>query len=186
MKISIKGNKLFLEDGQVIFLTKEMITKFSLNNKEHLNEEELYSIIYYRLKLSAYNMLLKRDYFKKELAIKLKAKLDFPNIIEDVIEYFSDKGYLNDFEKASSYAKLHSNYGKNKLKYIFQQMGLDRELIHEIISENTEIELDNIKNLWLKLGKKEHDKKIASLMRKGFTYGDIKKAISSLDKEEDQ
>ncbi len=91
MKISIKGNKLFLEDGQVIFLTKEMYSKFSLNNKDNLSEQEFYSLVYYRLKLSAYNMLLKRDYFKKELSNKLKEKLNFPDIIEDVIEYFSDK-----------------------------------------------------------------------------------------------
>lgn len=184
MKILIKKNKLFLEDGQVIFLTKEMFTKFSLNNKEFLNEEELYSLVFYRLKLSTYNMLLKRDYFKKELANKLKEKLNFPEIIEDVIEYFSGKGYLNDFEKAQSYAKLHSNYGKNKLSYFFHQMGLNRELIQDILSENSENEIENIKNLWLKLGNKEYNKKVASLMRKGFTYGDIKKAISSLDKEE--
>ncbi|MCI5725810.1 RecX family transcriptional regulator [Fusobacterium sp.] len=184
MKISIKGNKLFLEDGQVIFLTKEMYSKFSLNNKDNLSEQEFYSLVYYRLKLSAYNMLLKRDYFKKELSNKLKEKLNFPDIIEDIMEYFSDKGYLNDFEKAQSYAKLHSNYGKNKLSYFFQQMGLDKESIHDILYNNEENEIENIKNLWLKLGNKEYNKKVASLMRKGFTYGDIKKAISSLDKEE--
>ena len=63
-------------------------------------------------------------------------------------------------------------------------MGLNRESIHDILYNNEENEIENIKNLWLKLGNKEYNKKVASLMRKGFTYGDIKKAISSLDKEE--
>lgn len=184
MKILIKGNKLFLEDGQVIFLTKEMISKFSLKEKEFLSDEDLNSLIHFRIKLSAYNMLLKRDYFKKELAIKLREKLNFPNIIDDVIYELSQKGYLNDSEKAYSYAKLHPNYGRKKLAYIFQQMGVDSEIIQDIIFDNIENEIDNIKNLWFKLGNKPNDKKIASLMRKGFSYGDIKKAISSLEEEE--
>ncbi len=39
--------------------------------------------------------------------------------------------------------------------------------------------------LWVKLGNKEHKKKVESILRKGFLYGDIKKAISSLEEEEE-
>jgi len=67
--VTIKGNKLFLENDRVIYLTKEMIAKFDLNGKTCLDDETFYSLIYFRIKLSAYNMLAKRDYFKKELEI---------------------------------------------------------------------------------------------------------------------
>lgn len=185
MKIMLKGNKLFLEDGQLVYLTKEMLTKFSLKGKDFLTDEELESLMYFRVKLSAYAMLQKRDFFQKELKQKLREKHNFPEIVENVVEEFVEKGYLDDIEKAYSYARLHSNYGKRKLLYIFQQMGIDRAIIQEIISENDDNEIENIKNLWQKLGNKDYDKKIVSLMRKGFVYGDIKKAISSLEEEEE-
>ena len=40
--------------------------------------------------------------------------------------------------------------------------------------------MEEIKKLWIKLGDKEKEKKILSLMRKGFEYQDIKKAVSEL------
>ena len=71
--VTIKGNKLFLEMINYL-LTKEMIAKFDLNGKTYLDDETFYSLIYFRIKLSAYNMLAKRDYFKKELKNKLIEK----------------------------------------------------------------------------------------------------------------
>ena len=37
------------------------------------------------------------------------------------------------------------------------------------------------KKQWKKLGNKENDKKIVSLMRKGFQYKDIQRAIKEID-----
>ena len=99
--VTIKGNKLFLENDKIIYLTKEMIAKFDLNGKTCLDDETFYSLIYFRIKLSAYNMLAKRDYFKKELKNKLIEKIGFADIVEDVVEDFEEKGYLDDYEKRS-------------------------------------------------------------------------------------
>ena len=183
-KILINKNKLILENGQIIFLTKEMVSKFSLNKKDFLNDEELDELIYFRVKLSAFAMLKKRDYFKKEFSDKLKEIYKFPNIVNTITEEFSKKGYLNDIEKAYAYARSHSNYGKKKLAYIFYKMGIDRDIIQDILIDNDELEIENIKNIWKNLGNKNYRKKVESLIRKGFVYEDIKKAISSLEEEE--
>ncbi len=100
MKVSIRGNKLFLDEDEnkVIYLTKEMIAKFDLKEKSHLDDEVFYSLIYFRIKLSAYNMLVKRDYFTKELRTKLIEKIGFADIVDDVIEELDKKGYLDDYE----------------------------------------------------------------------------------------
>ena len=67
MKVSIRGNKLFLDEDEnkVIYLTKEMITKFDLKGKSHLDDEVFYSLIYFRIRLSAYNMLVKRLFYQR-------------------------------------------------------------------------------------------------------------------------
>lgn len=184
-KITIKGNKLILDNDKVIYLTKEMFSKFYLKGKTCLDDETFYSLIYFRIKLSAYTMLAKRDYFKKELKNKLIDKIGFADIVEDVVDDFEEKGYLNDYEKAKSYANQHSNYGAKKLSFIFYQMGVDREIISEILEDDKDNQIEKIKQLWIKLGNKEYKKKVESILRKGFLYGDIKKAISSLEEEEE-
>ena len=95
-KITIKGNKLILDNDKIIYLTKEMFSKFDLKDKTSLDDETFYSLIYFRIKLSAYTMLAKRDYFKKELKNKLIEKIGFADIVEDVVEDFEEKGYLDD------------------------------------------------------------------------------------------
>lgn len=184
-KITIKGNKLILENDKIIYLTKEMLSKFDLKDKTALEDDVFFSLIYFRIKLSAYNMLAKRDYFKKELKNKLIEKIGFADIVENVVEDFEEQGYLNDYEKAKSYAIHHSNYGAKKLSFIFYQMGVDREVISEILEDDKDNQIEKIKQLWIKLGNKEDKKKIESILRKGFLYGDIKKAISSLKEEEE-
>lgn len=184
MKIWLKKNILFFENGENIFVTKDMIVKFSLKGREEIDRNELKALLHFRIMITAYKLLQKRDYFTQEMRLKLNEKYRFPNIIEEVVEILKEKSYLNDREAAISYARTHSNYGKNKLKYIFQRMNLDSDIINEILFETEEDELENIKSLWSKLGNKSKDKKIASLLRKGFSYRDIQKVLSLMEEEE--
>ena len=52
-------NKLIFDDGSQIFVTKEMIQKFTLQGKEILSEEEYEELIRYRIRLSSYTWLSK-------------------------------------------------------------------------------------------------------------------------------
>ncbi|WP_425365321.1 hypothetical protein [Fusobacterium varium] len=67
------------------------------------------------------------------------------------------------------------------MEFMLFQKGLSQTVIKEVIGENSANELEEIKKLWIKLGDKEKEKKILSLMRKGFEYQDIKKAVSELE-----
>lgn len=67
------------------------------------------------------------------------------------------------------------------MEFMLFQKGLSSDIIRELLNDNSDNELEEIKRLWLRLGEKEKDKKIVSLMRKGFQYRDIKKAISELE-----
>ena len=49
--VTIKGNQLFLENDETIYLTNEMIAKFDLNGKTCLDDKTFYSLIYFRIKL---------------------------------------------------------------------------------------------------------------------------------------
>ena len=67
------------------------------------------------------------------------------------------------------------------MEFMLFQKGLSSDIIRELLNDNSDNELEEIKRLWLRFGEKEKDKKIISLMRKGFQYRDIKKAISELE-----
>ena len=60
-----------------------------------------------------------------------------------------------------------------------------KQKAYEYLQYIKDNQIEKIKQLWVKLGNKEHKKKVESILRKGFLYGDIKKAISSLEEEEE-
>ena len=77
------------------------------------------------------------------------------------------------------------NIFAKKLSFLLYQMGVDREIVSEILEDEKDNQIEKIKQLWIRLGNKEDKKKVESILRKGFLYGDIKKAISSLEEEEE-
>lgn len=103
MKIMIKGNKFIFDNDKIIYLIKEMFFKFDLKDKISFDDEIFYFLIYFRIKLLVYIMLVKRDYFKKEFKNKLIEKIGFVDIVKDVVEDFEEKGYLDDYEKVKFY-----------------------------------------------------------------------------------
>lgn len=185
IQITLKNNSLVLENGKVIYLTKDMIRQFNLQKVTELSEKDFFELIKMRLTLSAVNMLSKRDYFYMELVNKLSTKIGFRELAVKVADELQKQGFLDDYECAKSFMACHLNYGLKKLSYIFSQMGLATSTINELIYENQDSEIENIKKLLRYSSRKSEEKQIASLMRKGFSYANIKKAMSLLEEEEE-
>lgn len=183
-QISMNKNKLILENGKIIYLTKQMIQKFSLNNKDVISDEDFESLIKMRIKLSAYTMLSKKDYFKKEIKLKLMQKIGFENIIDEVIKELIEQDFIDDQKKAIQYVESHKSYGFHKLSYMLMQMGIDKNIINEILLDNQDNEIENIINQLKKMKNKDLKKKIFSLSNKGFKYNDIKKALEIMEETE--
>lgn len=179
-KFSLKGNKVYFDEIFYIDLNKNTIAEFDLKNKEYLTDEEYETLIRLRALSMGYFLLSKQDYSIKELKTKLLLKYREKHIIDEIIEEFRGKNYLDDYEYGRSYVRNH-NYGKKKMEFMLFQKGLSQTVIKEVIGENSANELEEIKKLWIKIGDKEKEKKILSLMRKGFEYQDIKKAVSELE-----
>lgn len=179
-KYSLKGNKIYFDEEFFIDLNKQTIVEYELQKRSEISDEEYYEIIRRRVLSMGYFLLSKKDYPIKEFTIKLIAKYREKEIVEEIIDEFIEKGYLDDREYGRGYIKTH-NYGRKKMEFMLFQKGLSSDTIRELLNDNSENELEEIKRLWLRLGEKEKDKKIVSLMRKGFQYRDIKKAISELE-----
>lgn len=179
MKYNLKGNKIYFDDFFYIDLNRDTIVEYDLKNRDEITEQEYEELITKRAYSMAYFLLAKKDYSSKELYQKLIIKYREKQIVSKLIEDFIEKGYLDDYEYGKNYIAYH-NYGKKKMEYMLFQKGISADIIRSLLEENKERELKEIEKQWLKLGNKDKEKKILSLMRKGFEYRDIQKVISNL------
>lgn len=139
-----------------------------------------------------YDLLSRRDHSVKELKTKLLRTVDEKNA-ERAIERMLELGYLNDEEYAKKlldYLVNSKNMSKAFIKQEMYKRGVPSEITSELLSE---AEIDNVGNIkelictkykskLLAEGGKE--KVIASLMRKGFSYSDIKSAFYEIENDE--
>lgn len=179
MKCNLKGNKLYFDEIFYIDLNKDTILEYDLKNRDEITFEEYKELIFKRACSMAYFLLAKKDYPSKELYEKLLIKYREKEIIAEIISNFVERGYIDDYEYGKNYISSH-NYGRKKMEFMLYQKGLTRDMIKSLLDDNVDRELEEIKKQWVKLGNKEKDKKILSLMRKGFEYRSIQKAIAEM------
>lgn len=180
----LSKNKYLFENGLSIGLNNEIINKYDLKRREELSHEEYLQVLELAALSTSYYYLAKRDYTKKEIHSKLIQKYWEKLPIAKVIKKLEEAGYIDDREFATSYVKNRKG-GRKKIEYELKLKGITSEIIQEVLSSyEGEEELEDLSKAWDKLGEKEEQKKIASLMRKGFTYSDIKRVIIKKKEEE--
>lgn len=179
----LQKNKYLFENGLSIGLNNEIINKYDLKRREELSQEEFLEVLELAALSTSYYYLAKRDYTKKEIYNKLIQKYWEKIPIIRVVKRLEEAGYIDDKEFSISYGK-NKKYGKNKIAYDLKLKGVSSEIIEEALSFYEEDdELEELSKAWDKLGEKEEHKKIASLMRKGFSYSDIKRVINKKREE---
>lgn len=178
--LKLQKNKILFENGVEISLQKKTIDEYNLKEGAVL-ERELYLNLVERAVLSfSYWLLEKRDYSEKEITTKLVMKYREKNIVLNVVARLKELNYLNDADYAVSFINCHKSWGSRKLEYNLLLKGVDRSVIKELLEDNRDNEIEEIKKFWIRMGCKEDRKKIESLMRKGFQYENIKKARKEL------
>lgn len=155
--------------------------------------QELVDKINYRKAIQkCYDLLSRRDHSAKELKTKLLRTTDEKNA-DMAISKMLDLGYLND-EKYAKNLLIHlRDVKKMSSAFIRQEMykrGISSDIVNDIMLD---IEIDNVQSIIdliltkykTKLSKDYGSEKvIAALMRKGFSYSDIKEAFNRIDDEE--
>lgn len=133
-----------------------------------------------------------KDYSRKELLNKLLNNYS-PEVCEAAVEQMLEYGYLDDERYAKKLARNYievRKYGKQRAKMMMIQKGLNPSLADEALSRYSEEEIideiiaiiekkyyDNLFESGLE-GKKERQKVMAALARRGYGYEQIKKAVS--------
>lgn len=152
--------------------------------------EELVNAINYKKAVNkCYDLLSRRDHSVKELRTKLLRNVDEKNA-QRAIERMLELGYLDD-EKYARTLLNHLINNKNMssafIKNEMYKRGVPSEIISEVLSEteidnkSSIIELITVKYRNKLNAENGREKVIAALMRKGFSYNDIKSAFNELE-----
>lgn len=201
MKISHtkgRGKKihLLLDDEYQITTDIDFWAEHYFKDGTEITQEEWESLtdsIYYKKAVDkCYDLLSRRDHSVKELKTKLLRTVDEKNT-DKAIEKMLELGYLDDEKYARNLVKYLDqtrNISKNHIKQEMFKRGIPNEIINLVMED---YEFDNVScvvDLILtkyrnKLNNEDGNKKvIASLMRKGFSYSDIKNAFYRIENEE--
>lgn len=140
----------------------------------------------------ALKMLERRDYAEGELVDKLRRKGIEEKVSVKVAERLSELGLINDKKFAAILVRHYSarGFGPGRIRSEFIKRRVPRELWDEALSEFPE-STDELYNLLLKkLGNKERNRENikkagASLVRRGFSWGEVSDATRRLLYEED-
>lgn len=138
------------------------------------------------------DLLSRRSHSVYELKSKIMRTCD-PASAEKAVEKFFELGYLNDEVFAAELAEhlfKVKNYSERNVRSELYKRGIDKEIINRVLSHNETDPLDSIiyivyKRYFKKLSEDGgREKVIAALMRKGFSYSDIKTALNRIENEE--
>lgn len=193
-----RGKKihLFLDDEYTITTDIDFWAENFFKDGQDISEEEWQELtekLYYKKAVDkCYDLLSRRDHSIKELKTKLLRTVD-ENSADKAIEKMIEYGYLDDEKYANNLVKYLIEVKKMSKNHIKQEMykkGVPSDII---ISTLENIEIDNVSSIVellltkyrMKLNVEEDNKKlIASLMRKGFSYSDIKTALYRIENDE--
>ena len=180
-------------DGQFAFvLYKSELSSCHLKDGEAVTEDQietiLSEIVLKRAKRKAMSLLQSMDRTESELRDRL-LRQDFPEeTVDQAVRYVKSLGYVDDRRYAESF--ILSRKGRKSRREIYAELSgkkIDGEIVDEMMERCYE-ESDSGEALRHLLRKKHYDPSRASvegkqklyayLARKGFSYGEIKKALN--------
>ncbi len=141
-------------------------------------------------KTKVMNYILYKKRTEQETIAKFENVIE-QELLDDIIEYVKQAGYLNDkiyIEKAiNEYINL-KNLSIKEIKYKLIAKGISKNDLEDYIQENEEklieYEIQSAYNILIKKSQMEEDMQIQYLQKKGYSFENIKKAIEKIGKEE--
>lgn len=193
-----RGNKihLLLDNEYKITTDVEFWALNFINDGTDISDEEWEELVdkidYRKAFNKCADLLSRRDHSVKELRDKLLRTVD-EAAADKAIDKYIEMGYLDDEKFAKALAEhLYNvkNYSDSHVKQELFKRGISRDIVNEIVDST---ENDSVQSVVTIINKKYlnklnieggREKVIAAMMRKGFSYSDIKSALDELENDE--
>jgi regulatory protein len=137
-----------------------------------------------KLKQRALEWLMGRPHSERELRDYLYRKKADKDLIDNIIDEFIEKKYLNDENFARWFVELRRRKNKStrEITSELRSKGVSQVIVQTVISEDEKTDMESLKLLVIKLSSrsryKDENKLKTYLASKGFNYSDIKDALS--------
>ena len=140
-----------------------------------------------RTKYCAILILGRKSHTKKELYDKLIKKGYSEECVEQTVLYAEENGYINDRDYAEKF--LHDavelkKHGISRVRMDLRRKGIADEIIEEVISECEYENSDTIEKILESRAKnydlndkKQRDRLIGYMLRRGFSFGEVYSAL---------
>lgn len=193
-----RGKKihLLIDDEYQITTDIDFWAENFIKDGTEIDEDEWQELVdkinYKKAVNKCYDLLSRRDHSVKELKTKLLRTVDEENA-QRAIDRMLELGYLDDEKYASILLKHLVEDKKMSIAFIKQEMykrGISSDIVSNLLED---VEIDNVSSIIdLILSKYRTkldaenglEKVIAALIRKGFSYSDIKEAIRRIENDE--
>ena len=193
MHIYIDGEYLLTVD-EVFWFSSGYISGDEINKEELTAFEEAAGSR--RAFNSALNSLDYRDHSEKEIRAKLLRKHD-ADYVDEAVEKLIELDLVNDERYAENYAHElfeHKKFGKMRIKSELRAKGISADIANAAVEELfDEEEPDNIQRIVDIIGKRYYNrmnddvgrkKVFAALQRMGYSFSDIREAMSEFSDDE--
>ena len=187
---------VFLDGKYSFSLTLDQLLNEKLKKDDELDTERVKELMRLsdegKVRVRALEWLMGRPHSTREFRDYLYRKKAEKELIEKLVEEFSDKKYLNDENFARWFAELRMRKNKSMraIKSELASKGVSPVTIQSVVTELDMIE--NEEDALIKLVNKlstrpryiaDPKKLIAHLITKGFRYSDIKDALEQVDNQ---
>ena len=188
---SVRGGRytVTLDDGRKLRLEKAVVADFGLFTGRELEEAELQQIRESNAKASAraraVRIVSATAVTQKDLRRRLVQKGEREEDADEAIQWLSDLNLLDDLQTARQLAQsaARKGYGKARIRQIFYQKGVNRELWEEAMEGLPEPD-DAIDRFLAsrfkgqKPDEKETKRAVDALLRRGHSWSDIRPAMA--------
>lgn len=187
--------KVFLDEQFAFALYKGELSRFHIRVGQEVTLEDYESIrgevIQKRAKKRVLHLLDQMPRTEQQLRVKMRQNFYTEDIIDGAIAYAKGFGYINDYNYVHLYVqdKIKSK-SRKEINCLLMQKGIERDVIVQALDEiyGEENEIDAIRKLARKKryeehkeDRKEREKVLGYLLRKGFSYDDICVALEEYE-----
>ncbi|TXZ76150.1 recombination regulator RecX [Vibrio mimicus] len=142
---------------------------------------------------SALQLLSRRDHSEYELQQKLALKGHQTEVIDEVVKYCLELGYLSDVRYAASQTRqmVHKGYGEQRLRQRLKEKRVAEDVIEQVLAEQTidwfelakEVAHKKFKS-GISLERSQYAKQVRYLQYRGFGFDQIRYALQASESDE--
>ena len=170
---------VYLDNSEKLYLSYEVFLKNRLRKDMEISEDGFSFLVKenqkYFIKKKAFDYLGSRLHSYNELKLKLLRKKYDKEMVIEILDYLTQKKYLNDYEFGKLYAeeKIRTkSWGKNKLKAELYKKGISSNIVDQVLSEEND---DSANEKALALA----EKKLKTMLKRNYDKRELRAKLSA-------